>query len=180
MDDVTDKSFREKAAAGLARGRVASARAAILAPILENNPILDSYLLNYLANFYVGPLLKIVEERQGLTRPEWIVIFCLNQCEGLNAQQISDATGRAKSSIAHAVNLLRKKKFLVRSQDPTDGRRQVLELTPAGHAAYDDLVTFFAEREQAMLACLSEEERQMLRSLMQKLTDNMDSWAKSY
>jgi len=180
MEDVTDKTMTKNAALGVSRGRVASARAAILAPILEHNPILDSYLLNYLANFYVGPLLKVVEERQGLTRPEWIVIFCLNQCEGLNAQQISDATGRAKSSIAHAVNLLRKKELLSRKPDPSDGRRQVLELTVAGRAAYEDLVTCFVEREEAMLACLSDNERKMLRRLMQKLTDNMDSWAKSY
>ncbi len=180
MKNTMKKTPQKKAVIEAPRGRVASARASILAPILENNPILDAYLLNYLANFYVGPLLKVAEDRQGLTRPEWIVIFCLNQCEGLNAQQISDATGRAKSSIAHAVNLLRKKKLLSRKADPTDGRRQILELSAEGRAAYQDLVTYFIEREEAMLACLSDNERRTLRNLMQKLTDNMDSWAKSY
>lgn len=157
-----------------------SPRAAALATILDGNPILDAYLLNYLANFYVGPLLKVVDTRQGLTRPEWIVIFCLTQNEGLNAQQISDATGRPKSSISHAVKLLQKKKFLRRMPDPMDGRRQVLNLTPAGRRAYKDIVTFFIEREGAMLACLTQAERRVLRKLMLKLTDNMDSWAKSY
>ena len=157
-----------------------SPRAAALEPILEHNPILDAYLLNYLANFYVGPLLKVVDARQGLTRPEWIVIFCLTQNEGLNAQQISDATGRAKSSVSHAVKLLQKKRLLRRMPDPLDGRRQVLRLTVTGRAAYKDLVAFFIEREDAMLACLTTAERRMLRKLMLKLTDNMDSWAKSY
>jgi DNA-binding MarR family transcriptional regulator len=158
----------------------ASPRAAALVPILEGNPILDAYLLNYLANFYVGPLLKVVDARQGLTRPEWIVIFCLTQYEGLNAQQISDVTGRAKSSISHAVQLLQKKKLLRRMPDPVDGRRQVLKLTATGQAAYKDLVVFFIEREDAMLACLTGAERRTLRKLMLKLTDNMDNWAKSY
>jgi len=162
------------------RGRAVSPRAAALAPILEHNPILDAYLLNYLANFYVGPLLKVVDARQGLTRPEWIVIFCLTQYEGLNAQQISDATGRAKSSISHAVKLLQKKELLRRMPDPADGRRQVLKLTATGRAAYKDLVGFFTEREDAMLACLTGAERRTLRKLMLKLADNMDGWAKSY
>ena len=157
-----------------------SPRAAALATILDGNPILDAYLLNYLANFYVGPLLKVVDARQGLTRPEWIVVFCLTQNEGLNAQQISDATGRAKSSISHAVKQLQKKKFLRRMADPQDGRRRVLRLTAAGRRAYEDIVTFFIEREDAMLGCLTRGERQVLRKLMLKLTDNMDSWAKSY
>ena len=157
-----------------------SSRTAALANILNGNPILDAYLLNYLANFYIGPLLKVVDSRQGLTRPEWIVIFCLTQHEGLNAQQISEVTGRAKSSISLAVNQLQKKKFLQRLPDPHDGRRQVLKLTPAGRAAYEDLVTFFIERQEAMLGCLTEEERLSLRKLMLKLTDHMDGWAESY
>jgi DNA-binding MarR family transcriptional regulator len=157
-----------------------SPRAAALAPILASNPILDAYLLNYIANLYVGPLLKVVDARQGLTRPEWIVIFCLSQHEELNAQQISDATGRAKSSVSQAVKLLQKKALLRRAPHPQDGRRQTLKLTAAGRAAYRDLVTFFIERESAMLACLTRAERRTLRRLMLKLTDNMDSWAKSY
>jgi DNA-binding MarR family transcriptional regulator len=155
-------------------------RAATLARILGPNPILDAYVLNYLANFYVGPLLKVVESRQGLTRPEWIVIFCLTQQPGLNAQQISDVTGRAKSSISHAVKLLQKKRLLRRRPDTLDGRRRVLELTDGGREAYRDLIPFFVEREAAMLACLSDTERRSLRKLMLKLTDNMESWAKSY
>ena len=157
-----------------------SPRAAALEQILEGNPILDAYLLNYIANFYVGPLLKVVDTRQGLTRPEWIVIFCLSQHEGLNAQQISDATGRAKSSISQAIKLLQQKALLRRAPNPEDKRQRVLKLTAAGRRAYSDLVTFFIERESEMLACLTAGERRNLRRLMFKLTDNMDRWAKSY
>jgi DNA-binding MarR family transcriptional regulator len=155
-------------------------RAVDLANILDGNPILDAYLLNYVANFYVGPLLKIVDARQGLTRPEWIVIFCLTQCDGLNAQQISDVTGRAKSSISHAIKLLEKKKMLQRTPDPHDARRRALQLTPKASQAYADLVGFFIEREKQMLACLSDSERRTLRKLMFKLTENMHYWATSY
>jgi DNA-binding MarR family transcriptional regulator len=155
-------------------------RAADLAHILDRNPILDAYLLNYLANFYVGPLLKLVDARQGLTRPEWIVVFCLSQHEGLNAQQIGDVTGRPKSSISHAIKLLERKKLLRRIADPADGRRQVLQLTVAGRTAYDDLVGFFVEREREMLDCLTGAERRSLRKLMLKLVSHMDRWAQSY
>lgn len=172
-----DANMAESGAAASGRARL---RAETLAEILHNNPILDAYLLNYVANFYVGPLLKVVDARQGLTRPEWIVIFCLSQRDGLNAQQISDVTGRAKSSVSHAIKLLQKKKLLHRTTDPVDGRRQVLKLTPAGRAAYSDLVTYFVEREEAMLACLTTAERRILRKLMTKLTDNMDDWTESY
>jgi len=180
---VSDLSIRAGSSAQDDDGRetgTGSRRTADLAHILEKNPILDAYLLNYLANFYVGPLLKLVEARQGLTRPEWIVIFCLSQYEGLNARQISDVTGRVKSSISHAIKLLERKKFLRRIADPADGRRQVLQLTASGRGAYEDLVGFFIEREQAMLACLTDAERRSFRKLMLKLTRHTESWARSY
>jgi len=164
----------------LSEQRATTARAAALAAILDHNPILDAYLLNYLANFYVGPLLKVVETRQGLTRPEWIVLFCLTRHEGLNAQEISDVTGRPKSSISHAVIMLQKKKLLHRMADPADGRRQILKLTTSGRRAYQDLVLFFIDREEAMLSCLTAVERRTLRKLLLKMTDNMESWAQSY
>lgn len=150
--------------------------ASLLSLIMETNPIFDAYLLNYLANSYVGPLLKVVESRHGLTRPEWIVIFCLSQHQDLNAQQISDVTGRAKSSISHAIIMMEKKKLLQRLPDPIDGRRQVLQLTQSGKNAYEDLVTVFVKREQEMLNCLTTSEKQTLRTLMVKMAGNIETW----
>ncbi len=157
-----------------------SQRAESLSLILDGNPIVDAYLLNYLANFYVGPLLKLVDSRHSLTRPEWIVIFCLSQHDGLNAQQISDVTGRAKSSISLAIKLLEKKKLLRRIRHPDDGRRQLLQLTASGTSVYDNLILCFIKREQEMLECLTRSERRSFRKLMMKLTNNMEHWAPSY
>lgn len=158
----------------------ASQRAYDLACILDGNPIHDAYLVNYLANFYVGPLLKLIDARHGLTRPEWIILFCLSQHDGLNAQQISDVTGRPKSSISHAMKLLERKKLLRRISDPADGRRHVLKLTSSGAGAYRDIVGFFIEREKQMFSCLSSRERASLRMLMRKLVGDMERWATSY
>lgn len=173
IDKKTGSSKIDKVGMGTKEDK----RSASLLPlIMETNPIFDAYLLNYLANSYVGPLLKIVESRHGLTRPEWIVIFCLSQHQDLNAQQISDVTGRAKSSISHAIIMMEKKKLLQRLPDPIDGRRQVLQLTQAGKNAYEDLVTIFVKREQEMLSCLTKAEQQSLRKLMVKLAGNIESW----
>ena len=54
-------------------------RRLVLAAILKSNPIPFAYRLNYLANFYVGPLIKNIESSFRMTRPEWIVLFCLSQ-----------------------------------------------------------------------------------------------------
>lgn len=156
------------------------ARRLTLAAILENNPLPIAYRLSYLANFYVGPLIKHMEQEFGMTRPEWIVLFCLTRISGLSAQQISDVTGRPKTSISAAVKQLQKKKLLSRTVDANDGRRRVLQITEAGRRIYATILEGFVRREADMVACLSKSERSTFLQLLNKLIDNGARWAKPY
>lgn len=152
----------------------------VLTAILRNNPIPVAYRLNYVANFFVGPLIKHMEETHKMTRPEWIVLFCLNQQAGLNAQQISNVTGRHKTSISTAVRQLQTKKLIVRNTDIKDGRRQVLRVTDAGQKIYKSILSKFVAREGDMIACLDRAERSALIAILDKMIANSSSWAKPY
>ncbi len=155
-------------------------RRRVLAAILKDNPIPFAYRINYVANFYVGPLIRSIEKRFDMTRPEWIVLFCLNQQSGLNAQQISSVTGRPKTSISAAVKQLQHRKLISRKTDVQDGRRQVLRLTDAGRQVYVAILESFVAREADMLACLNRGERAALMGLLDKLVENSGAWAKPY
>jgi DNA-binding MarR family transcriptional regulator len=155
-------------------------RRLVLAAILKNNPIPFAYRLNYLANFYVGPLIKNIEKSFKMTRPEWIVLFCLKQRSGLNAQQISNVTGRAKTSISAAVKQLHKKKLISRTTDSKDGRRRVLQITEAGGRIYAKILESFVSREADMTACLTRNERAAFMQLMNKMIDHSGKWARPY
>jgi DNA-binding MarR family transcriptional regulator len=155
-------------------------RRLVLAAILNDNPIPFAYRLNYLANFYVGPLIKTIEQSFRMTRPEWIVLFCLKQRSGLNAQQISNVTGRPKTSISAAVKQLHRKKLISRSTDRKDGRRRVLQITDAGQRLYARILASFVAREAAMTACLTRSERAQLMQLMSKMIDHSGEWARPY
>lgn len=152
----------------------------VLAVILKNNPIPIAYRLNYVANFYVGPLIKWMERKFKMTRPEWIVLFCLNQQTGLNAQQISNVTGRHKTSISTAVNQLLKKRLIARHVDAKDGRRQVLQSTEAGEKIYNAILSNFVKREADMLACLDKNEKKALAAILEKIINGSSSWARPY
>jgi DNA-binding MarR family transcriptional regulator len=156
------------------------ARRLTLAAILDNNPLPIAYRLNYLANFYVGPLIKKMEQELGMTRPEWIVLFCLTRRSGLSAQQISDVTGRPKTSISAAVKQLQRKRLLSRSIDEKDGRRRVLRITEAGQRIYAKILEGFIAREADMVDCLSKSERVTFLALLNKVIDNSAAWAKPY
>jgi DNA-binding MarR family transcriptional regulator len=152
----------------------------LLKAILKDNPIPAAYRINYVANFYVGPLVAMMEKSFRLTRAEWIVLFCLTRQPRLNAQQISIVTGRPKTSIASAVKQLQKKKLITRVTDAADSRRQVLHLTDAGKEMYRGILSHFVEREKAMLAGLTSAERQDLMRLVDKMIRNAGDWARPY
>ena len=152
----------------------------VLEAILKDNPIPLAYRINYVANFYVGPLVAQMEKRFKLTRPEWIVLFCLTQQSRLNAQLISMVTGRPKTSIASAVKQLQAKKLITRKTDIADSRRRVLYLTEAGRSLYKSILGSFVVREAEMLASLDPDERHQLMHLFDKIIKNTRSWAKPY
>jgi DNA-binding MarR family transcriptional regulator len=152
----------------------------LLKAILTDNPIPAAYRINYVANFYVGPLIAMLETTFRVTRAEWIVLFCLTRRPRLNAQQISIVTGRPKTSIASAVKKLQRKKLITRVTDVADSRRQVLSLTAAGKEMYQAIVSHFIEREKAMLAGLTAAERQELSRLFDKIIRTAGDWAKPY
>jgi DNA-binding MarR family transcriptional regulator len=152
----------------------------LLRAILKNNPIPAVYRINYVANFFIGPLVKEMEQSFKLTRPEWIVLFCLTQQPRLNAMQISTVTGRAKTSVSGAIKLLQKKKLITRKTDAADSRRQVLHLTPAGQDTYKAIIGKFVAREADVLACLSASERRTLIKLFDKMIVNGKNWTLPY
>jgi DNA-binding MarR family transcriptional regulator len=152
----------------------------ILAAILHRNPIPIAYRLNYLANFYVGPLVARMEKTHRMTRPEWIVLFCLHQRRGMNAQQISTVTGRPKTSISAAIKELMRKKLISRTTDTADRRRQVVHVTEAGGRVYEQILAGFVERESAMVGCLTKKEAETFLALLAKLVNNSGAWARAY
>jgi DNA-binding MarR family transcriptional regulator len=155
-------------------------RELILAAILRRNPIPIAYRINYLANFYVGPLIAKMESAHRITRAEWIVLFCLHQRRGMNAQQISSVTGRPKTSISAAIKQLMKKRLISRKTDIEDRRRQVMHVTEAGGKVYNQILEGFMAREAEMIRCLSKKEREAFLALLNKLIGNSPAWAKAY
>ena len=152
----------------------------LLEAILKDNPIPLAYRMNYIANFYVGPLVAMMEKSFKLTRSEWIVLFCLTRQPRLNAQQISIVTGRPKTSIASAVKLLQKKGLITRKTDIADSRRRVLHLSDSGQRIYAAIIGSFIAREKAMLETLDPGERRELVRLFGKIIAAADAWAKPY
>ena len=147
-----------------------------LSDILHEVAIPYAYKLGYMINSYREPSFRAIEAAHGLTRPEILSLIFLYYRDGISASDICDFSGHLKNNISRAVTALEKKNFIRRETDKDDQRRQIIFITAAGRRQHDSFMSGLIEREQAMMACLSEGERKQLDKLLSKLCAHTPEW----
>lgn len=140
---------------------------------LWRNPCGFAARFNYLGLRYNTPLYGWVEERFGLSRAEFVVIYSLAMMDGVTASEIAASTAFPKNTLSRAVNRIADLGLIQRSADESDRRQQILTLTPAGRALYEEALPRFVALEEEMLAPLSLVERETLSALMAKVVLSM-------
>jgi MarR family transcriptional regulator, temperature-dependent positive regulator of motility len=140
---------------------------------LWRNPCGFAARFNYLALRYNRPLYGWVEERFGLSRPEFVVMYSLGLLDGVTASEIASSTAFPKNTLSRAVQRLLKLGLVRRAPAETDRRAQPLSLTASGLALLEEAMPRFVALEEQMLAPLSLVERETLSMLMAKVVLGM-------
>ena len=136
---------------------------------LWRNPCGFAARFNYLGLRYNTPLYGWVEEKFGLSRAEFVVIYSLAIMDGVTASEIATSTAFPKNTLSRAVNRLIHLGLIRRSEDEHDRRQQILGLTSAGSAIFEEALPQFEALEDEMLAPLTLFERETLSALMAKV-----------
>jgi len=140
---------------------------------LWRNPCGFAARFNYLGLRYNTPLYGWVEERFGLARAEFVILYSLGLVDGVTASEIAASTAFPKNTLSRAVNRIAKQGLIARSEGENDRRQHNLTLTPAGHAILDEAMPRFVAMEEEMLSPLSLVERETLSALMAKVVLSM-------
>lgn len=158
----------------------ASTLASLFGPLsltmLTNTELSPAWRVSFLANFFTGPIYARIQERFGLSRPGFVILFSLSQQDGLVARDICLVTGLPKNSISRAVTELETKGLIARATDAEDRRAKPLTLTAEGRALLAEVVPLFRERQASMLAALDEAEIAEFDRLVTKIVFAMPDW----
>ncbi len=127
------------------------------------------YLLNQAAEESSLSFQRVYKDRYGMLRTEWRVLFHLGLYGRMTASEIGMRSKMHKTKISRAVSALEDRRFLTRERDTGDRRQEYLELTNAGRAAYDDLREVARKHDAVLVATLSDEEEQTLRTVLRRL-----------
>lgn len=120
------------------------------------------YRLNRLAEAMSGAVRDIYAEAYGMTRPEWRVMVALADLGPTSATAIGAHSSQHKTKVSRAVASLEARRWVARARNAQDRRSETLSLTEAGRAAYCAVVGPMRAREAALLAPLSQDEREAL------------------
>nr|WP_238937539.1 MarR family winged helix-turn-helix transcriptional regulator [Pseudoalteromonas sp. S16_S37] len=127
-----------------------------------------------MANKVSSAFSSVYFEEAGLSVPQWRAIAHLAQQKMCSAKRLCDLAEIDKSTMSRAVKQLTDKQLIELCADPSDKRAKLLSLTPSGEALYAQLSPKALQWEEELLVELSNDERALLRSMMDKIEREVD------
>ncbi|WP_372890582.1 MarR family winged helix-turn-helix transcriptional regulator [Rhodosalinus sp.] len=133
------------------------------------------YLLNQAAEESSLAFQQIYKRRYGMLRTEWRVLFHLGIYGALTAGEIGARARIHKTKVSRAVARLEARRFLTRTTDTADRRRETLRLTAQGEAAYRDLRAVARDYDARLVAEFPAEEAALLRRMLRRLATSEEA-----
>jgi DNA-binding MarR family transcriptional regulator len=125
--------------------------------------------LTFLANKMSSSASTVYRRRFGIGITDWRIMALLAIEPWIPAGRIGEVIGLDKAAISRSVRDMAALGLVETQVLENDQRRQFIALTHAGVALHDEIVDVALERERALLAELSDEERRTLISLLARM-----------
>lgn len=127
------------------------------------------YRLAITSNAVSGVIASEYGDRFGLRVPEWRIMAVLGDAGPLTQRQLVQATLMDKVAVNRACKQLEERRMLARFPNAADGRSHHLALTAQGTAIHAQIWPQAFGATERIFACLTDEERQILRATLDKL-----------
>jgi len=110
-------------------------------------------------------------EQFGISSGKFALLILLYRYQdtGLLATELAERAGITKATVTGLIERMERDGLVTRQDHPTDRRMSIIHLTDEGTALMNELLPLHFTSTSHMMSHLSEEEREVLLSLMQKI-----------
>lgn len=153
----------------------------VMEPAEQDSGFVDGYLLYLLAASSEKASAQFHEtvRAAGLRVPEWRVLACLHDRDGMMITRLADFCLCEQSRMTRIIDQMDKRGLVLREPDPEDRRRVRVFLTGAGREVSDKLVEEARHHEARLLSAFEDSDaariKPVLRALLQKLAEEMQA-----
>jgi MarR family transcriptional regulator for hemolysin len=110
----------------------------------------------------------------GGTVPVWLVLLNLKIRPSSNQRELAEAVGVREATLTHHLNAMEKDGLVTRRRDEHNRRIHVVELTPAGEAAFARLAEAATAFDRRLRHDLDDRQLAQLGELLARLVANVD------
>jgi DNA-binding MarR family transcriptional regulator len=104
---------------------------------------------------------------------QWSILAQLWRQDGLSQQVLADRFHKSKVAALHLVDRLEAQGLVARRPNPTDGRSNLIYLTPKGRAIQSELIPLAQGNLDRALEGVSDADLETTKSVLYKITSNM-------
>ncbi|MCX4689210.1 MarR family winged helix-turn-helix transcriptional regulator [Kitasatospora purpeofusca] len=151
--------------------KIARLEPAQVAVLTDARPMLDAQrAIGYLIRVSQQVHTKLWSEHVGseLTAPQYAVLDALELEPGADQRTVGELASLDKATMAEMVSRLVRRGLVQRRRDPSDGRRNLLSLSPAGQDLLHRSSAGVAQVQRLLLAPLEEHEHEAALALIAK------------
>jgi len=112
---------------------------------------------------------------KGLRVPEWRVLACLVDNDGLMLTRLAEYALMEQSRMTKIVDQMAERGLAVRMPDSRDKRRVTVKLTKAGREIAEELVAEARAHEAKLLSVLADTDAARIKPVLQSMLDKLNS-----
>nr|WP_243638939.1 MarR family winged helix-turn-helix transcriptional regulator [Streptacidiphilus pinicola] len=137
--------------------------------MVDARPLLDAprvvgYLIRVAQQVHTRLWTELVSAE--LTAPQHAVLDALSVEPDIDQRTVGERTSLDKATMAELISRLVRRGLVLRRRDPSDGRRNLLALAPAGARLLEEVASGVSEAQERLLSPLDEIERERTLTLL--------------
>jgi len=105
-----------------------------------------------------------------VTPGQFGVLVLIDENPGLNQSALAKALGIERSTMVGVIDMLEHRRLIERRKSPTDKRAHALALTDQGRRLLEAVKPKVGRHERRVMDCLSQQEADLLMSLLKRIT----------
>lgn len=109
----------------------------------------------------------------GITRVQWIALYYLGKCKGINQKELAEKMNIKSSTVARLIDRMEKDDLVMRLDDPKDRRATKLVITKKGEKLRERFLPEGEKMSEIFAKGLTDEEIDIFLRVINKMVENI-------